>query len=1629
VNTPQTELSPARRELLRLLTGKAGQAEPLVPLPKGAPRPLSFVQERMWVSERFAGRPAGSTFTASARLKGPLDAGVLTLALGEIYRRHEVLRATFPSSDEPRQVVLDHVTPHIPLHDLSGIGSASRESALKEIIDREAAWRVDLGAWPLLRLRLVRLAEDDHVLLFSYHHIVADGWSTGLFYQELGTLYSAFAAGQPSPLAELEVQYPDYAGWQRRGVARPEFAEHLDYFKRSLSGNLPILELPTDRPRTASRNFSAGIHSFTMAGDLTRATKSLARAEGTTPFVTFLAAFLTLMSRCSGQEDLMVATPVANRTRREVESMIGCFMHPVVLRTDLSGDPTFRELLARVRAVWMEAFVHQDVPFELVMRAIRPQWDSVHMPVFQVLFNVQPATRGNLELPGVTVSDPELHVRSAALDLSVDMWISDDWIRGDVEYSADLFDEATVAWMMRSYVSLLGAVVSNPDQPISRIPMSGEATTSTAANSRALGLSEKRRELLRLLAGEPAAAPPAALPAEPARVGVHPCSFGQERLWFMDRLSPESAIYNQTQVVELQGPLDFDALRRAMDEIVRRHDILRTAVRSDVGRPVQVVEPELVVPLSYEDLSELSQAEQEARSRRRIDDQAHRAFDPAQPPLYRVTLLRLGPERHLMLETVHHLIADGWSMRVFRRELAAIYTAYTSGLSSPLPELPLQYADYARRQRTWYREAIVQGQMSYWRKQLAGELPVTKLPTDFPRPAGLSYARNVAQPFTLDGLNDELDRLRLESGATPFMVMLSAFLVLLHRYTGQEDLVVDTPVSGRTHSELEGLIGFFVNSLILRADLSGRPTFRRLLERVRKLCLEAYANQDLPFDKVVSQLQLPPERRGQPLTSVSFMLHETVAKNEDLGAGVRVVPADYDISDEFDLSLVVWQGPEGWSGDVQYDPRLFEPATAVRLAGHYTTLLNSALANPDLAIQDLTVLPEPELDRVLEEFNRSTLPAPSGLTLHGLFEARAEASPDTAAVVVPPATETADSEQSLSYSELNRRANRLARLLAEHGVGPKSRVGICMFRSTDMVAAVLAVLKAGAAYVPLDPAQGPARLRFMLEDSRCRVVLAHRGLLEDWNLSATILELELIEKQISRQDPSNLNTPLDGDQLAYVIYTSGSTGRPKGVMVTHRSLVNAYHAWEEAYGLKELTCHLQMANFSFDVFAGDLTRALGSGATLVLCPRESLLMPSELAELIDRYKVECAEFVPAVIRPLMEHLQKRERSLESLKLAIVGSDVWYVSEFQQLRRLLGGGTRVVNSYGVAEATIDSTLYDDPAHLPAEALVPIGKPFPGSRAYILDAYLNPVPLGAAGELYLAGRGLARGYADRPALTAERFVPDPFSPEPGGRLYRTGDRARHLSDGSIAFLGRVDNQIKIRGFRIEPGEIEAAIGRYSGVGASAVIVWEEGGRQRGLAAYVEASQEIVAAADAGGNNATNGEEAFLSDLRCHLREWLPDHMIPTWIVLVDALPLTPNGKLDRRALLAPAEAAGQTVSFDPPITEVQKQIAEIWSHLLGEVQVGLKDNFFDLGGHSLLLFEMQNRLRKAFGSEIPIVDLFRLTTVEELAGRVSGSEMQESSLSRVRDRVEKQQASLRRQRLRVTGLREEGTDSDD
>jgi amino acid adenylation domain-containing protein len=1051
-------------------------------------------------------------------------------------------------------------------------------------------------------------------------------------------------------------------------------------------------------------------------------------------------------------------------------------------------------------------------------------------------------------------------------------------------------------------------------------------------------------------------------------VYLFPASFAQQRLWFLDQFQPGSPFYNIPVAVRIRGALQAEALEQSVQEIVRRHETLRTTFAMMDGEPMQVIYPLMSIAVSRVDLQELPAEQREAESYRLAIAEAQRPFNLARGPLLRVTLLRLGDKDHVLLLTMHHIISDGWSMGVFVREMVALYEAFSKGRPSPLPELPLQYADFTEWQRQWMQGEVYQEQLAYWKQKLGDGPPVLELPTDHPRPA-VQTARGAKQTRQLPKqLSEVLKELSRQEEATLFMTLLAAFQTLLYRYTGQDDISVGTPIANRNWAEIEGLIGCFINTLVVRTDLSGDPTFRQLLRRVREAALGAYAHQDLPFEKLVEELNPERDMSRPSLFQVMFIL-QNIPLEVEIGAGTRglklsTLKIDKKTSN-FDLTLTMAEEARGLSATIEYNTDLFEAPTIERLLAHFQTLLEAISLDPDQRISTLSLLPEAEKQQLLVEWNATEADHPLEQSIHQLFEAQVERAPDAVAVLY-------ESSQ-LTYGELNRRANQLAHYLRRLGVGPETLVGICVERSMEMVVGVLGVLKAGGAYVPMDPIYPAERLTFMLSDAQVPVLLTQ----ERWKTDLSAPRLVCLDSdwesiaQESEENPLTTTTP---ENLAYCIYTSGSTGQSKGVMVRHRSLVNAYLAWAEAYQLGTAsTSHLQMASFPFDVCAGDLVRALCSGGKLVLCPRELLLAPEKLYALMQQERIDCAEFVPAVLRSLLQYLEETGQSLDFMRVLVAGSDIWYASEYKRCLRLCGPQTRLINSFGLTEATIDSTYFESrQLDSAAEGIVPIGRPFANMQIYLLDGNLQPVPVGVYGEIYVGGVGLARGYHRRAELTAEKFIPNPFSKVPGARLYRTGDRARYLPDGNIEFAGRSDDQVKIRGFRIEIGEVEAALGKHPALREAVVAVREDRPGEKRLVAYFVPFEKARLAC---------------GELRRFLLEKLPEYMVPSAFVQLETLPLTPNGKIDRRALPAP-ELSRRELEEDyvAPRTPVEEMLAGIWSRVLSLDQISVFDNFFVIGGHSLLAAQVNSRLRDAFQIELPLRNLFEFPTIASLAERV-------------------------------------------
>ncbi len=1063
-------------------------------------------------------------------------------------------------------------------------------------------------------------------------------------------------------------------------------------------------------------------------------------------------------------------------------------------------------------------------------------------------------------------------------------------------------------------------------------------------------------------------------------VFVFPASYAQQRLWFLDQFEPNSPFYNIPSAVRFRGELNLDALYKSIHEIIARHETLRTTFGKVDGNPVQIIHPGLKIDIPIIDLSSREEEHRETEAIKLAQKEARKPFNLSTGPLVRVTILKLDENDHVILFTLHHIISDGWSMGVLIKEVSILYSTFSKSLPSPLPELPIQYADFAEWQQEWLTGDVLEKQISYWKDQLDGSLQILELPTDRPRPAVQTANGDDVSRVLPKTLTQSIKKLCSQEDVTIFMALLAAFNTLLHRYTNQESITVGSPIANRTRAEVEELIGFFVNTLVLKSDFYEDQTFRQLLQKVKETTLGGYANQDVPFERLVEILQPDRDMSHSPLFQVMFIL-----QNNPMSGGIDLPEVSLSTLDinagtsTFDLTLMVTEQSQGLDVTIEYNTDLFDADTMHRMIDHFEMLLTSIVADPDQDVSKLSILPEAEFQKEVIEWNNYDSDYPQHVNVNHVFEKQVEETPHNVAV--------STCEESITYEDLNRRANQLAHYLQKRGVGPEQVVSICAGKSIELIVAVLGVMKAGGAYLPIDPTYPEERIAYMLEDSKASILLTMNELVDQLpDSNADVISIDATWDEISKESAENAVSGTNENNLVYLIYTSGSTGKSKGVMVVHKTLVNAYYAWEEAYLLKQgVSSHLQMASFSFDVFSGDFVRGLLSGGKLVLVNRDLLLEAEKLYHLMVQEKVDCAEFVPAVLRNLIQYLEETGQNLAFMKALIAGSDSWYVAEYKEFQKYCGPETRLINSFGLTEATIDSTYFESIHQLTSsnERLVPIGIPFANTKIYILDRHLQPVPIGVPGELCVGGAGLARGYFNRPDLTSEKFIADPFSQEPDARMYKTGDLARFLPDGNIEFLGRIDNQVKIRGFRIELGEIESTLGKHPDVSEVVVTAWEDRPGNKRLVAYVVVD---------------NDEESMVSELRTYLKEKLPDYMVPSFFIILDAMPLTPNGKIDRRSLPAPDQdtIAEASEVYVAPRTPSEEKVAVIWSKILNIEKIGIHDNFFELGGHSLLATQVVSRIREAFDVEIPLRNIFEFPTVAELTHQIDVAVLSDTGL---------------------------------
>jgi amino acid adenylation domain-containing protein len=1853
----------ARKLLVRLLRRLAGDLRTAS---------LSFAQERLWFVEQMHPGNAAYHLPFIVPMSAALDLEVLGRAVDEIVRRHESLRTTFAvSGGVPVQRIAAPAP--VPIERIE----VARAEDMSAIIADRIARPFDFENGPLFRAHVL-LSAGSVMAIFNMHHIVADGWSLGVFIRELQTLYRAFSAGQPSSLPDLPMQYAEYARWQRELLSGAVLEERAAFWRETLAGAPPLLDLPTDRPRPAIESLRGAIINFRVPAATSERLEPFAREHDATLFMLLLAVFSGLLSRVAGQEVLVVGSAVANRTHPDLEQIIGFFVNMLPLRCDLRGDPSLREILARVRSVAIAAFDHQDVPFEKLVEILQPRRSLGHSPIFQVVLTLQNAPAGELSEGDGGAVDPTPIPSTAKFDISVSLRATRHGILGACEFRTDLFEGATVDALIERYVALLDQLVNGPDLPLSQWPNVSDPDAAAIAQLlrrdgagdlaalldfdprsrvavigaplfadafRALAVRAGARpaevreathlyaDPVVLAALRPMSAPAATqlivagppcfdaatrawrgkvavrelwsfepfgfvaldghplpgihmhiggapfgvwselhvaraketfvatnqiacirrdgtlrwrgarermrnvhgLPFDPLRlesllrqqpivadalVVIHeeailavvqpvqgrtlfasdiaqlvrnqapecspdriliapvqrgdeaaiaslvsesekgvglvtsrtpveailsriwaevlarpyidvrenffeiggnsltsvqiiarirdalhvelplhrlfeastiedlarvveaeyepgladaerregeppevdgldvprvrrappgsrrraPLSYAQERLWFLDQLDGASSVYNVLTVVPLAAWVDPAIVQRAVTEIVDRHEVLRTFFPIVAGMPQQVVsdfEPPRIPIIS---LGSLPAEERFAELARITEAESRKVFDLAHAPLFRAKMILCGDAGAYLLACTHHIVWDGWSAEVFTRELLALYTAFSRDEPSPLRELSAQYTDFARWQRRWMTAERLAPHLDHWSERLRGLPELVSFPPDSPRPAVESH-RGAARAYRLPrSLTESLRHLARNERTTLFAVVLAGFAALVSRVAGIEDIVVGSPVANRTRAEIEPLIGFFANTIVLRVNTGGDPDFRELLSRAHAVVSDATEHQDFPFEKLVEALH--PERSldRNPLFQLMLILqpHGTQATPppETLLIGPPMTATA-----KFDATFTLQQSGDALDGTIEYATDVFRHESMERILRELATLLAAAASAPSTRLSELPLVDASEAVAWLRRANAPYAPGPFQSVV-SMFDRSVTTLPDAIAIV--------DASLRVTYSELNARANRLAHRLIAAGVRRGSAVAISLPRGVEMMVAVLGVLKTGAAYVPIDPTYPAMRRQLMFDMARCAVVIGEAP-------SESVLRVAVD----GEGDPNDPTVTIAQDDLCYIIFTSGSTGIPKGVGMPHRAMANLI-AWQIKHPeLARAAITLQFSSLSFDVSFQEIFSTWCNGGTLVLTTEAIRADPRKLLRQLVEHRVDRL-FMPYVAIQQLAEAAEAEESLPPLREVISAGEQLRVTTamrtfFSRIR-----GCVLRNQYGPTESHVmtDHCLRGSPAAWPLLPL--IGKPIANVTAYVLDAHMRPLSPGVIGELYLGGDCVATGYVYQPRLTADRFLPDPWNPSRA--LYRTGDRARWLENGDIEYFGRGDDQVKVRGFRIEPGEIEAAIMQISGVAETVVVAHGDSSESRRLVAYVVFS---------------GGAQQRPADVISILRSMLPHYMVPSIVVPLDHMPLTPSGKIARRTLPPPAV---KTKTEDaPPETPLARLIVEQWRALLG-LSLGAGANFFAAGGHSLLATQALSKLRAVTGVDLPLRLLFERPTPASLAEAV-------------------------------------------
>ena len=1586
---------------------------------------LSHGQQAIWFLHQHAPESSVHNVSLVARVRSKLNVDALKSAVQALVDRHEILRTSYGDVDG---VVCQKIAGlGVGIFDVKPISPQTNEE-LDAVVNAEHRRPFDLARGSVFRVSLLTRNDTDHILLITPHHIAIDGWSGVILVDELFKLYAEASGGPPANLSKPALDYSDYCAWQSAILAGPEGDRLWDYWKRAIAAPRTPLNLPADRPRPAIKTFDGASVRFLLEPAVTGRIKQLARREATTPFVVLLACFHTLLYRLTGAEDIIIGTPALARKKSQFLRILGDFINSLPLRAFLASDMKFCDLVQQLHQTVREGINAQEIPFSLLVQRLQPDRDPSRSPLFDCFFVLQrfhhvrdseqllyaEEAGGEVKLGGLTLSAYPFNQQEGQFDLSLQIVERAGAYRATMKYSTDLFDEPTVRKFADDYVSLVDKVTCDPEfvigigrlggsdagsisHPISelfaRLRSSDirltldEDRLRISAPKGALDdelkavLTARREEIVAALRSTASREDPFSstnnirpIP----RTGPLPVSAAQRQFWFLDQLEPGRSHYNIGNGVRIRGPINLEILQTAIDQLFARHESLRTRIGQRDGSPwVEISEP-TGSALEVADLSDTPLEKREVEAHRIAGAWMPKPFDLARGPLARTLLIRITPDDHILAISVHHIVADGWSVAIAFKEICELYEAGASGRIPKLLHLPIQYIDYAG----WEHEQLSLGRLAqhiaYWRKQLEGAPALLQLPTDRPRRAVQSFRGDRVIQYFEAPIVDGLKARSREHSATLFMILLTAWQVLLHRYSGQDDIVVGSPVANRDLPAFEGVIGCLVNNIVLRGRLGGNPRFVDLLEQVKQTTLSAFDHRLLPFDLLVERLNPERSMSHAPIFQVLFtLLSYPIQWETPAGLSVKMINS-YTHASRFDLTLElgfveVGEHENQLAALYEYSTDLFDESTIVRLHEHFRRLLVAVAADPSFRIDDLSLLTFEDQQLILQDWNDTDFEHDRGRCVHQLLDAVARTMPDAPAVTAEGVT--------LSYRELDGKANRLANLLRERGVGPGDLVAVCLERTVDVPIAFAAIWKAGAAYVPLDPSHPQKRLQYIVKDAgiSCAITLGRNAhLVKEPGVSLVLLD-EL--PPVSGPSAAPPAAHVQPDDLAYVIYTSGSTGQPKGVEVAHRNVVSFLDAMRREPGLVSSDVVLAVTTWSFDIAGLELWLPLSTGAHVVVAAQADVMDGKRLAAMIDAHRISVLQATPVIWRLLLESGWAGNGNLK----ALCGGEAMPRDLAEMLIDKVG---ELWNMYGPTETTIWSTVN---RIRDVTGAITLGHPIANTQAFVMNHNNLLAPIGVVGELCIAGEGVARGYRRRPELTAEKFVTINLPDGSLKRVYRTGDLARFRNDGQLEFIGRRDNQIKVRGHRIELGEVEAALAKQPGVSECIVDAREYSPGDQRLIGYV--TMAIGASFD---------HQAA----RANLRLTLPEYMVPDIFVVLPALPLTENGKIDRKSLPVPKPELQLNDAAEVIMSPTQRRVADLWQEVLRIDRVGLHDNFFDVGGYSLLLTKLHARLTREFDTDIALVELFQRTTIALQAERLTSASSSASLLKEAQARAMRQ-----------------------